>query len=126
MRNLKIISFIIIALVIAVFWGNVKTIRAQSGSMEWSGTVDDVVLIRIQNQKARSRTISGRTYNDENFSFDGRAPRRNTTVKVEKIEGRGLVFIVQQPSRSNKFTTFVQIVDKKGGPDQYRFTVYWD
>jgi hypothetical protein len=126
MRNLKIVSFVIIVLTSSVFWGNVKTIRAQSGSMEWSGTVDDVVLIRIQNQKARSRTISGRTYNDESFSFEGRAPRRATTVNVEKIEGRGLVFIVQQPSRSNKFTTFVQIVDKKGGPDQYRFTLYWD
>jgi hypothetical protein len=126
MRILKMISFVIIVLATAVFWGNLKTIHAQSGSMEWSGTVDDVVLIRIQNQNARSRTISGRTYNDENFSFDGRAPRRNTIVKVEKIEGRGLVFIVQQPTRSNKFTTFVQIVDKKGGPDQYRFTLYWD
>jgi hypothetical protein len=126
MRNLKIISFVIIVLVTVVFLGNIKTIRAQSGSMEWSGTVDDVVLIRIQNQNARSRTVSGRTYNDENFSFDGRAPRRNAIAKVEKIDGRGLVFIVQQPSRSNRFTTFVQIVDKKGGPDQYRFTLYWD
>lgn len=126
MRNLKMIPFAFVVLAVAVFLGSVRTIHAQSGSMEWSGTVDDVVLIRIQNQNARSRTISGRVYKDENFSFDGRAPRRNTTAKVEKVEGRGLVFIVQQPSRSNKFTTFVQIVDKKGGPDQYRFTLYWD
>lgn len=126
MRNLKMIAFAIIILAAAMFWGNVGTVRAQSGSMEWSGTVDDVVMIRIQNQKARSRIISGRAYNDDNFSFEGRSPRQNAIVKVDKRDGRGLVFVVQQPTRRNNFTTFVQIVDKKGGADRYQFLVYWD
>jgi hypothetical protein len=120
------IAFVVIILTAAMFWGNVGTVRAQSGSMEWSGTVDDVVMVRIQNQKARSRTISGRTYNDDNFSFEGSAPRRNAIVKVDKRDGRGLVFVVQQPTRRNNFTTFVQIVDKKGGADRYQFLIYWD
>jgi len=126
MRNLKTIVFAVAVFTSAVFFGNVGTIRAQSGSMEWRGTVDDVVQIRIRNRNARSKTISGRAYNDDDFSFNGRAPRQNANVSVDKRDGRGQIFIVQQPNRRNKFTTIVQIVDKKGGADRYRFTLNWN
>jgi hypothetical protein len=126
MSNLKIIGFTIIILVVIVFWGDVKTARAQMASMEWSGTVDDVVLIRIRNRNSQTRTISGRPYNDENVIFDRRAPRRNATATVKKKDGRGQVFILQQPNSRNNYTTFVQIVDKKGGPDRYRFILDWN
>jgi hypothetical protein len=123
---LKTIVFAVAVFTATVFFGNVGTVRAQSGSMEWRGTVDDVVQIRIRNRNARSRTISGREYNDDNFSFNGRAPRQNANVSVDKRNGRGQVLIVQQPNRRNNFTTIVQIIDKKGGADQYRFTLHWN
>jgi hypothetical protein len=126
MRSLKMIVFAVAFFTAAVFFGNVGTVRAQSGSMEWRGTVDDVVQIRIRNRNARSRAISGRAYNDDDFSFNGRAPRQNANVSVDKRDGRGQIFIVQQPNRRNNFTTIVQIVDKKGGPDRYRFTLVWN
>jgi hypothetical protein len=126
MRNLKTMIFAVAVFTAAVFFGNVGTARAQSGSMEWRGTVDDVVQIRIRNRNARSRAISGRAYNDDDFSFNGRAPRQNANVSVDKRDGRGQIFIVQQPNRRNNFTTIVQIVDKKGGPDRYRFTLVWN
>ncbi len=126
MRNLKMIAFAVAVFAAAVFFGNVGTVRAQSGSMEWRGTVDDVVQIKIRNRNARSKTISGRGYNDESFNFNGRAPRQNANVSVDKRDGRGQVFIVQQPNRRNNFTTIVQIVDKKGGHDRYRFTLNWN
>jgi len=120
------IAFAAAVFAAAVFFGNVGDVRAQSGSMEWSGTVDDVVQIRIRNRNARSRAISGRAYNDDNFNFNGRPVSENADVRVDKRDGRGQVFIVQQPSRRNNFTTIVQIVDKKGGPDRYRFTLNWN
>ncbi len=126
MRSLKMIVFAVAFFTAAVSFGNVGTVRAQSGSMEWRGTVDDVVQIRIRNRNARSRAISGRAYNDDDFSFNGRAPRQNANVSVDKRDGRGQIFIVQQPNRRNNFTTIVQIVDKKGGPDRYRFTLVWN
>ncbi len=126
MRNLKTIVFAVAVFAPAVFFGNVETVRAQSGSMQWRGTVDDVVQIRIRNRNARSKAISGRAYNDDNFSFNGRAPRQNANVSVDKRDGRGQVLIVQQPNRRNNFTTIVQIIDKKGGADCYRFTLNWN
>jgi hypothetical protein len=126
MKKLKIMSFAVIVFAATVFFGNVESARAQSGSMEWRGTVDDVVQIRIRNRNARATTLSGREYNDDSFSFNSRAPRGNADVRVEKTRGRGRVFISQQPNRRNNFTTIVQIVDAKGGPDRYRFNLYWD
>ena len=126
MKNLKMIAFAVAVFTAVTVFGNVETIRAQSGSMQWSGTVDDVIQIRIRNRNARTRHVSGRAYNDANYNFNGRAPRQNANVEVDKTDGRGRVFIVQQPNRRNNFTTIVQIVDSKGGADRYRFTLSWD
>ena len=126
MKNLKMIAFAVAVFAAVTLFGNVETVRAQSGSMQWSGTVDDVVQIVIRNRNARTRHISGRAYNDDNYNFNGRAPRRNANVEVDKRDGRGRVFIVQQPNRRNNFTTIVQIVDSKGGADRYRFTLSWN
>jgi hypothetical protein len=124
MKKLKMTAFAVAVFAAAVFFGNVKNVRAQS--MEWSGTVDDVVQIRIRNRNARAVTISGRAYNDDNFNFDGRAPRENANVSIDKKDGRGKIYIVEQPNRRNNFTTIVEIVDKKGGPDHYRFRLNWN
>ena|SRR5687767_10275681 len=118
----------IVALLVGVFlFGNVENAKAQdSGSLDWRGTVDDSIQIVIRNRNARVRHISGRFIDNARFNFDGRAPRNNSEVRVEKREGRGRVFIVQRPNRRNNFTTIVQIDDTKGGSDRYRFTLYWD
>ena len=108
----------------AVFFGNVESVRAQS--MEWRGTVDDVIQIRIRNRNARVQQVSGQSTTDDNFSFNGRASRDGGNARVSKRNGRGKVFIVQQPNRRNNWTTIVQIDDSKGGADRYRFTLYWD
>lgn len=126
MKNIKFYAFAAVAFAAILFFGNVGTARAQSGSMEWSGTVDDVIQIRIRNRNAQTRHISGRAYYDANYNFNGRAPRNNSDVQVDKEDGRGRVFIVQQPNRRNNFTTVVQIEDTKGGADRYRFRLYWN
>ena len=127
MKNLKMFAFLIAVFGGALFYGNVQNVQAQrGGSMEWSGTVDDVTQIVIRNRNARTRHISGRFYDDYRFNFDGRAPRQNVNVRVDKRSGRGRVFIVQQPNRRNNWATIVQIDDSKGGADRYRFTLYWD
>ena len=124
MKNLKMLAFAIAVFGAVAFFGSVKTAYAQS--FEWSGTVDATVQIRIRNRDARTTTLSGRAYDDENFRFYGRAPRDNANVRVDKKDGRGQVFVVQQPNRRNNYTTIIQIVDSKGGADRYRFTVDWN
>ena len=126
MKNFKAAVFSLAVLFAAFFFANVGEARAQRGSVEWSGTVDDVVQITIRNRNVRTRHISGRDYDDAQYNFRGRAPRQNVNATVNKEEGRGRILIIQQPSRRNNWTTIVQVNDSKGGADRYRFTLYWD
>jgi len=128
MKSLKIVGFMSVVFAVAVFCGAVVNVHAQrgGGSVEWSGTVDDTVQIRIRNGNVRTRTLAGRHYNDEDYNFNGREPRRNSNITVDKRDGRGRVYVVQQPSRQNNFTTIIQIIDSKGGADKYRFRANWN
>ncbi len=129
MKNLRIFGFMVFVFAFAVFYGAVGDANAQrrgGGSLEWSGTVDDTVQIRIRNNNARTRVLNGRDYNDDNYNFNGSQPRRNSDIRVEKSEGRGRISVIQQPNRDNNFTTIIQISDPKGGADRYRFTAYWN
>ena len=126
MKKLEKLTFAVVILAAAFLFAGVKDVHAQSGQMDWYGTIDDVVQIRIRNRNAKQTILGGRGYNDDRFSFSGRLPRQNVSVRVDKKDGRGKVFIIQQPNRRNNFTTIVRIEDSKGGPDRYHFVLRWD
>ncbi len=129
MKNLKKIAFAAAVLMTAFLFANVKDVHAQrnrSGEMTWRGTVDDIIQVRIRNGNARTKHIRGRAYYDATYNFDGRLPRQNANVRVDKKDGRGRVFVLQQPNRRNNYTTIVQIEDFKGGADKYRFKLEWN
>jgi uncharacterized membrane protein len=46
-------------------------------------------------------------------------------VELKKLKGRGTVEVIQQPARSNDFTAVIQILDPKGGADEYEFEIVW-
>jgi hypothetical protein len=98
---------------------------ARSGSVTWRGMVDIEVQLVIRGGSLETRTISGTTFNNENFNFTSALPNRRVTVEVNKTRGRGRVNILQQPTRSNDFTTVIQIIDKDGGAKDYEVEVYW-
>ena len=118
--------FAIAFLAAIVLFGGSQNASAQSGSMEWSGTVDDTVQVIIRNRRATTNTLSGSVTYNARYNFNGRMPRDNVQVYVNKTNGRGRVYIVQQPNRRNNYTTIVQIVDNKRGRDNYQFTLSWD
>jgi hypothetical protein len=105
---------------------NVQQARAQSGSLEWRGSVDDKVNVVIRGRNATTNTVSGQMTTDDHAYFNGRLPRENVQVRVDKNDGRGSVFVLQQPNRRNNWTAIIRVVDNKGGRDRYRFTVSWD
>lgn len=125
MKLLKNLVFAFGVLTAIAFFGSAENVKAQS-SMTWRGTVDDVIQVRIRNRNVRTQHISGREYFDSSYNFQGRGGRQGSQARVDKRDGRGRVQIIEQPSRRNNWTTVIQISDTKGGPDRYRFTVYWD
>ena len=98
---------------------------ARSGRMTWRGRVDDDVRIRIRGGSADVETLGGTPYYDGQPNFENSLPNRRVTVRLTERRGRGEIFIEQQPSRDNDFTTVIRIKDTKSGASDYSFRLEW-
>lgn len=96
-----------------------------NGRVTWRGTVDDRVQLVIKNSFLEVRELSGVSYGEGTFNFNGGLPNRQVNVRVNKISGRGDVRVVQQPSRSNDFTAIIEIRDSSGGARDYDVEISW-
>jgi hypothetical protein len=96
-----------------------------TGRMRWRGRVDNEIHIVARDSSATTRTITGLPATGTFFNFTSPLPRRNVNVEVRRLNGRGSVDVIQQPSRSNDFTAIVRILDTKGGADEYEFELAW-
>ena len=97
----------------------------RGGRMTWRGRVDDDVRISIRGGSAEVQTLGGTPYYDAQPNFFNSLPYRRVTVRLTAKRGRGEVFIEQQPSRENDFTTVVRIRDARGGASEYEFELQW-
>lgn len=136
----KLTKFLFVSAVLfaVILVGNLESVHAQrgrdrnnnrynqSGTIEWRGTVDDRVQLIISGRSLRVRTVSGTRYGNGSSTFSSPLPnRRDFNVNVKKRDGRGNVYIVQQPNRRNNYTAIIQIEDLKGKADNYRVEVTW-
>ena len=99
--------------------------RPVVGRVRWKGTVDDEVQLIIRGNSVEVKTVSGMSYSNGSYNFTSSLPNRRVDVSIDKKKGRGKVEVIQQPSRSNDFTTVIQIRDKDGGAKDYDVEVYW-
>lgn len=98
---------------------------SQSGTLSWSGRVDDRVNIIIKGRDVRTQTIAGTNPTGVSQNMSGALPNRSANISVNKRNGRGEVTVIQQPNRSNNFTAIVQVYDPRGGADNYSLDVSW-
>ena len=92
--------------------------------LHWTGNVDDVLEIRIQGQRADYRTISGSTPRNVQADLNS-VPQRDLQLRVSQRQGRGDVFVVQQPSSVNGYTAVIRVRDPQGGYGFYDFDLTW-
>jgi hypothetical protein len=105
--------------------GDYPDTGSRSGRMTWRGRVDDDVRIRIRGGSADVETIGGTPYYDAQPNFSNSLPNRRVTVRLTAQQGRGEIFIEQQPTRENDFTAVIRIRDTRGGASDYSFTLEW-
>ncbi|MGH7680309.1 MAG: hypothetical protein ACRENU_17700 [Gemmatimonadaceae bacterium] len=93
----------------------------------WRGTVDDETRIYIRAARVESEVYSGRTpRRRESIDRDRPLPRRDGTMHIQLVEGRGRVQVLQQPTARNNYTAVVRVKDAQAGADVYRFAAYFD
>jgi hypothetical protein len=92
----------------------------------FSGTVDNDTRIYVRGRDVQSRIVSGSDVRRPRIDEDNSLPRREGLVRVQLMEGRGSVNVIQQPNASNDYTAIVRVKDSQGGSARYRFAVYFD
>jgi hypothetical protein len=96
------------------------------GLLRWSGNIDDVTDIIISGRRVQYRTRSGAPVRDARYDLRGAAlPNREVDVSIGVQQGRGTVYVVQQPSRSNNYTAIIRVSDQRSGYGAYDFDVVW-
>lgn len=93
-------------------------------ALQWSGDVDDKLLITLRPSGVSYRTVEGNQPRGIESSFRG-LPRSVTGVSVSVREGRGSVDVVQQPSAANGYTALIRVTDPQSGFGHYNFNVMW-
>lgn len=107
-------------------WGNGRGDGYGAGALEWRGQVDDVVEIRVQGRRVDYVTRSGATARDVQSRVSGNGlPERDVSVSIRNSQGRGNVWVAQQPSARNGYTAVIRIQDSQGGYGYYDFQATW-
>jgi hypothetical protein len=93
----------------------------------WRGVVDHDTRIYMRGRQVQTQVVTSRgTYDRGRVTAEQALPRREGTVRINMIEGRGRVYVLQQPSARNNYTAILRVSDIQGGSDRYRFVAYFD
>ena len=100
--------------------------NSNQGILHWSGNVDGELEIRIQNGRVSYRNLTGAQPTGIRADAGNMSmPRYDATVSIAEGSGRGSVYVVQQPSSNNGYTTVVRVRDPQGGYGYYNFDLVW-
>ena len=93
---------------------------------EWAGVVDKEIQIELRGNRAYVRPVG----DGDNRQSRGRVvsglPHQAGNLVVQRLEGRGEVTVLEQPSARNNYTARFRIRDPRGGADRYRVAVYFE
>jgi hypothetical protein len=109
----------------ALVAGAAPTLSGQRPLFEWTGRVDREVRIVMRGDDLWTQDVSGRDARRTRARVASALPTQSGQVRVQLLDGRGDVSVIQQPSSRNGYTTIVRIYDRSGGADRYRLAAYW-
>ena len=92
----------------------------------WQGQVDGTAILHLAGKRLAVQIQDGAPVERQKFHFSDALPQSQQTVRVEVLEGRGYVHVVDQPSIENHYTLAVAIEDRQPGSSFYSIALYWD
>jgi hypothetical protein len=91
----------------------------------WEGRVDKEIRIQLQNGNAYVQNIGNREVRNNNGRMMAVMPHQDGILRVERLEGRGDIDVIQQPSASNGYQATLRMRDPSSGAANYRIVAYW-
>ena len=94
---------------------------------EWDGVVDREIQIQLRGNRAYVQPIGA---GEDRYNSRGRVinglPQQTGNLVVQRLEGRGDVDVIEQPSPRNGYTATLRIRDQRSGAARYRIVAYWE
>ena len=91
----------------------------------WQGRVDREVRIQLQGGRSYVQPMGNREVRNGNGQMLGGLPHEDGVLRVERIEGRGDIDVIQQPTASNGYTATLRVRDPSSGAANYRIVAVW-
>jgi hypothetical protein len=92
----------------------------------WQGQVDGTAILHLTGKRLTVQIQDGAPVERQKFHFSDPLPETQQEVRVEVLEGRGYVHIIDRPSIDNHYTLAVAIEDRQPGRSFYSIALYWD
>jgi hypothetical protein len=92
----------------------------------WQGQVDGIAILHLHSKQLAVQIQQGEPVERQQFHFSDALPDTGQKVRVEVLEGRGYVHVIDQPSIENHYTLAVGIEDRQPGSAFYSIALYWD
>ena len=92
---------------------------------QWQGLVDREIRIQLQGSHAYIQPMGGNEIRSGRGQMLSGLPQQEGTIRVERLEGRGDVDVIEQPSSSNGYRATLRVRDPRGGASNYRLVAYW-
>lgn len=92
----------------------------------WQGQVDGIAILHLRGKSLAVQIQEGGPVQNQKFHFYDPLPGTQQQVRVEVLEGRGYVHVVDQPNIENHYTVGVSIEDRQAGSSFYSIAMYWD
>lgn len=92
----------------------------------WQGQVDGTVILHLAVKRLVLQIQDGAPVQRQKFHFSDSLPETQQQVRVEVLEGRGYVHVIDQPSIENHYILSVAIEDRQPGSSFYSIALYWD
>ncbi len=92
----------------------------------WQGQVDGTAILHLAGKRLTVQIQDGAPVERQKFHFSDALPGTQQPVRVEVLEGRGYVHVIDPPSIENNYTLAVSIEDRQPGSSFYSIALYWD
>jgi hypothetical protein len=110
-----------------VFLGLSVGLRAQDRpQFVWQGQVDGTAILHLVGKRLSVQIQDGAPVERQKFHFSDALPDTQQAVRLEVLEGRGYVHVVDGPSIENHYSLAVSIEDRQPGSSFYSIALYWD
>jgi hypothetical protein len=111
---------------ILFLWGYSTVSAEDRPQFVWQGQVDGTAILHLAGKSLAVQIQNGAPVDRQKFHFSDALPQTQQAVRLQVLEGRGYVHVLDHPGIENNYKLAVAIEDRQPGSSFYSIALYWD